>query len=220
MQLPKTESGFFMIYSTLLVIHITAGFVALIGAAGAITTKTFIDNHNWHIRFGRSFFYGMVLVFVTTLPMTILRPNLFLFLIGIFSFYLAWSGWRMAVNRSGVAQGRDLMATLIMGCAAFLMIGWGSWLVFTGNGNGITLIVFGVIGGVFSIGDFRQYTRGPVKGKDRISAHLSAMMGATIAAVTAFLVVNIQTDPVWIAWIAPTAVIVPFIVYLNRKVLR
>lgn len=206
-----------MIYTFLLVIHITAGFAALIGAAGAVTTKTLIANHGWHLRFGRSFFYGMVGVFLTTLPMTIIRPNLFLFLIGIFSFYLAWSGWRMAVNRTGVAQGRDLMAILIMGCAAFMMIGWGGWIFTNGDGNGVTLIVFGAIGGVFALRDIRRYTQGPVKDKERISAHLTAMMGATIAAVTAFLVVNIQTDPVWIAWIAPTVAITPFIFYLNRN---
>jgi len=209
-----------MIYSTLLVIHIIAGFTAIFGAAGAITTKTLIPNHSWHICFGRAFFYGMVLVFLTTLPMTIIRPNLFLLLIGIFSIYLAWSGWRMAVNRTGIAKGRDLMAILIMACAAFMMIGWGGFLVFTGDGNGITLIVFGAIGSIFSISDFRQYTLGPVKGKERISAHLSAMMGATIAAVTAFLVVNVQTDPVWIAWIAPTVVITPFIVYQNQRLYK
>ncbi len=45
------------------------------------------------------------------------------------------------------------------------------------------------------------------------------MMGASIAAATAFLVVNIQTNPVWITWIAPTVVITPLIIYLNRRVL-
>lgn len=208
-----------MIYNLLLIIHIIAGFAALLGAAGAVSTKTFIPNHNWHIRFGRTFFYGMVLVFLTTIPMTLLRPNIFLLLIGIFSFYLAWSGWRMAVNRTGEATFADLLGMIIMGCAALMMIGWGSWIFVSGDGNGVTLIVFGAIGGGFALKDLSQYTKGPVKGKERISAHLSAMMGATIAAITAFLVVNIQTDPVWVAWIAPTVVVVPFIVYLNRKVL-
>lgn len=123
----------------------------------------------------------------------------------------------MAVNRSGVARGRDLIAILIMGCAAFIMIGWRSWLVFTGDGNGITLIMFGAIGSALSIHDFRKITLSPVKKNGRIRAHLTAMMGATIAAVTAFLVVKIQTDPVWIAWMALTVVISPFIFYLNRN---
>lgn len=209
-----------MIYNLLLITHITAGFAALIGAAGAVSTKTIIPNHLWHTRFGSVFFYGMVLVFLTTVPMTIIRPNIFLLLIGIFSFYLAWSGWRMAVNRSGDAKLADKLGIIVMGTAAVIMIGLGVWILSAGDGNGVTLTIFGAIGGGFSLKDYRQYKKGPVKGKERISAHLSAMMGATIAAVTAFLVVNIQTDPVWIAWIAPTAVIVPFIVYLNRKVLR
>lgn len=206
-----------MIYSTLLAIHIVAGFTALAGAAGAISTKTVVPSHTWHVRFGRFFFYGMLLVFLTTLPMAVIRPNIFLLLIGIFSFYLAWSGWRMAVNRSGKPQTADYAGTIIMGSAAILMIGLGSWVMATGNGNGVILIIFGAIGGGFTLKDVSQYRKGPVKGKDRISAHLTAMMGATIAAVTAFLVVNIQTDPAWIAWIAPTVVITPFIFYLNRN---
>jgi hypothetical protein len=80
-----------MLYSFLLILHIASGTAALFGAAGAIATKVIADNHKLHILSGRTFFYGMLLVFLTTVPMTILRPNLFLILIGIFSFYLAWS---------------------------------------------------------------------------------------------------------------------------------
>ena len=46
------------------------------------------------------------------------------------------------------------------------------------------------------------------------------MMAGTIATVTAVLVVNVATDPVWIAWIAPTVVITPFIFYWNKKLCR
>jgi|TARA_B100000929_G_scaffold281854_1_gene261253 hypothetical protein len=45
------------------------------------------------------------------------------------------------------------------------------------------------------------------------------MMAGTIATVTAVLVVNVATDPVWIAWIAPTVVITPFIFYWNKRTL-
>ncbi len=207
-----------MLYSILLIVHITSGTAALIGMTGAITAKVVVNHHKIHIFFGRLFIIGMLMVFLTTIPMTILRPNLFLLLIGIFSFYLAWNGWRMALNRNGKAQFSDIIGNIIMGCTSLMMIGWGCFILASGDGNGITLILFGCIGGAFALQNIRRYTRGPVKGSERIRAHLSAMMGASIAAITAFLVVNIQTDPVWVAWIAPTLAVTPFIVYMNRRV--
>jgi len=43
------------------------------------------------------------------------------------------------------------------------------------------------------------------------------MMGGTIAVITAVLA---DIEPVWIWWVLPTALIVPFIVWWNRKVLK
>lgn len=208
-----------MVYSVLLFIHIAAGSLALAGAAGAISTKVFDVKHKWHLLSGRIFFGGMALVFLTTLPMTLIRPNLFLFLIGIFSFYLAWSGWRKAVNRSGVPGFPEYAAVIIMGLTGLVMLGWGGKLIYTADGNGITLIVFGGIGSSLSFSDFLQFRKGPLKGIARIRGHLVSMIAATIAALTAFLVVNIETDPVWIAWLLPTVIITPLIVWMSRRLL-
>jgi len=206
-----------MVYASLLIIHIAAGTAALAGAAGAVATKVFNFNHRLHLISGRVFFYGMLFVFLTTVPMTMIRPNMFLLLIGVFSFYMAYSGWRKAVNRQGIAGPQDLLAILVMGATAMGMIGWGGYLTLSGEGNGVTLIVFGSIGAILAVNDIKNYTTGPLQGKERINAHLTNMMGATIAAVTAVLVVNIQTDPAWIAWIAPTIVLTPVIFWMVRK---
>lgn len=205
-------------YSLLLTIHIAAGFATLLGAAVAILTKIFDHPHRWHVFGGRTFFYGMTTVFLTALPMTFLKPNLFLFLIAVFSFYLAFSGWRRAINRRGKPHITDLGAMIIMGITCAGMIGRGGWLVWVDEGNGITLIVFGIIGWVLTLRNYMSYKSGPVTGKKRISAHLTMMMAAAIAAVTAFLVINIQTNPVWIAWIAPTLVITPIIFRMNKRI--
>jgi hypothetical protein len=45
------------------------------------------------------------------------------------------------------------------------------------------------------------------------------MLAGTIAAVTAFTVVNVSTEPAVLAWLGPTAIITPLIVYWNRRVL-
>ena len=44
------------------------------------------------------------------------------------------------------------------------------------------------------------------------------MMGGTIAVITAVLVVNPPSDPEWVWWVLPTALIVPVIFWWVRKV--
>jgi ABC-type branched-subunit amino acid transport system ATPase component len=45
-------------------------------------------------------------------------------------------------------------------------------------------------------------------------------LGGAIATLTAVLVVNVETEPVWLGWIAPTVVIVPMIVWRTFRVMR
>lgn len=206
-----------MIYPFLLTTHILAGAVALFGAFIAITTKLFDLAHKWHVLGGRAFFIGMMAVFLTALPMTYLKPNLFLFLIAIFSFYLPYTGWRYATNRTGKPNIADWGVLVLMCITATGLIGWGARFSWLGDNNGITLIVFGVIGLSLTVRDYQRFKKGPLKGKDRISAHLTMMMAAAIAAITAFLVTNIQTNPEWITWLAPTVVITPIIIWMNKR---
>ena len=58
------------------------------------------------------------------------------------------------------------------------------------------------------------------KGKERTSRHLTNMMGGTIAVITAVLVVNHPSEPEWVWWVLPTALITPVIFWWNRKVLK
>lgn len=46
------------------------------------------------------------------------------------------------------------------------------------------------------------------------------MMGGTIAVITAVLVVNVNIEPQWIAWVLPTLIITPVIAWWNIGVLR
>ena len=80
----------------LLSIHITAGFAALLSAFVATLSKSFDAAHKWHVISGKVFFIGMSVVFCTALPISIVRSNIFLLLIAIFSFYMTFSGWRYA----------------------------------------------------------------------------------------------------------------------------
>src|SRR5262249_23722902 len=92
------------IFYILLVIHITAGFISLFSALFAMLSTKGQTKHRF---FGKCFFYGMTTVFFTAVPLSLIKSNLFLFLIAIFSYYLALTGWRYAHNRNGVPAKLD-----------------------------------------------------------------------------------------------------------------
>lgn len=207
------------LYGTLLFIHIAGGFLALLSAVFAILSKTIDSAHKWHVWSGRVYFAGMATVFLTAIPMAVLKPNPFLFMIAIFSFYMALSGYRLARNRGGTPQAIDWFIAGIMAVTSVAMVLFGAYWLIGGETMGITIIVFGIIGAGFSLADIRTFRAGGLKGKERIAAHLQRMMGATIATLTAFIVTNFYIEPVFILWLAPTAIITPIITIWSYKIM-
>ena len=200
----------------LLVSHIFAGCISLIAAVFAVVSS---KGKQAHILAGRTYFWGMAVIFLTAIPMSISSSNVFLFLIAIFSFYLAYAGMRFARNRTGTANLFDWVAVGLMVFSGLAM--WFLALVYFMNNNSqyITLTVFGFI--VISLGymDFRSYRNKSAIGKQRIARHLTNMLAGTIAVITAVLVTNLSIEPVFILWILPTIIISPLIFWWNRKIL-
>jgi len=201
----------------LLIIHILSGSIALFSAALALSIE---KGKKFHIYSGKSYFWAMVIIFLTAIPMSIITSNVSLFLIAIFSFYLAFSGMRFARNRKGVPTLIDLIAVNLM-----FLSGAGMWILaiiyfMNNNSQFITLIVFGFLALFLGYGDFQTFKNQTAVGKERIAKHLTNMMGGTIAVVTAVLVVNPPTNPEWVWWLLPTAVLVPVIFWWNKKVLN
>jgi len=197
------------IYSILLAIHIAAGFTSLITAFASAATKVLPVAHRWHVCCGRVFFVGMCLIFATALPMSIMRPNMFLFLISFFSIYMAITGWRFARNRSGKPDRVDFVVAAVMFLVALGMLVRGVIMLNAGESRGWVMIVFGLIGMTLSASDFRIIRSGGLKGKARIAGHVSRMMGGTIATLTAFIVTNFRFDPMVVLWLAPGAIVGP-----------
>jgi len=200
----------------LLSIHILAGTIALLFAALAVSSE---KGKKLHVLSGRAYFWSMVGIFLTAIPMSIINSNLFLFLIAIFSFYLAFAGMRFAKNRKGIATTIDWIAVILM-----ILSGLGMWALaviyfINDNSQYITLFVFGFIALAIGYGDYGSHKNKAGIGKQRIAKHLTNMMAGTIAVVTAVLVVNVNIEPIWIWWLLPTAVITPIIFYWNKKTL-
>jgi len=203
--------------SILLPIHISAGAIALLCAALAVSSE---KGKKIHVLSGRTYFWCMIAIFLTAIPMSIINNNIFLFLIAIFSFYLAFAGMRFARNRKGIATTLDWIAVSLM-----ILSGLGMWILaaiyFTNdNSQYIVLLVFGFLAVFLGYGDYKSHKDKTATGKERITKHLTNMMGGTIAVITAVLVVNPPSDPEWIWWVLPTALIVPVIFWWNNKVLN
>ena len=200
----------------LLSIHILAGTIALLCAALAVSSE---KGKKFHVLSGRTYFWCMVGIFLTAIPMSIINSNTFLFLIAIFSFYLAFAGMRFAKNRKGIATTIDWIAVSLM-----ILSGLGMWALaityfISDNSQYITLLVFGFIALALGYGDYRSHKNKAATGKKRIAKHLTNMMAGTIAVITAVLVVNVNIEPIWIWWLLPTVVITPIISYWNNKTL-
>ncbi len=200
----------------LLSIHILAGTIALLCAALAVSSE---KGKKFHVLSGRTYFWCMVGIFLTAIPMSIINSNTFLFLIAIFSFYLAFAGMRFAKNRKGIATTIDWIAVSLM-----ILSGLGMWALaityfISDNSQYITLLVFGFIALALGYRDYRSHKNKTATGKERIAKHLTNMMAGTIAVITAVLVVNVNIEPIWIWWLLPTVVITPIISYWNKKTL-
>ena len=201
----------------LLPIHILAGITSLLCTALAVSSE---KGKKLHVLSGRTYFLGMVTIFLTAIPMSIISNNIFLFLIAIFSFYLAFAGMRFARNRKGVATILDWVAICLM-----IFSGIGMWILATiyflnSNTQYIVLLVFGFLSITLSYADFRSYKNNSAIEKERISRHLTNMMGGTIAVITAVLVVNPPFEPEWVWWVLPTVLITPVIFWWNFKILK
>ncbi len=201
----------------LLTIHILAGIIALLCAALAVSSE---KGKKLHVLSGKTYFWCMVAIFLTAIPMSIISSNIFLFLIAIFSFYLAFAGMRFARNRKGVANTLDWTAVGLM-----ILSGLGMWIlsaIYFSNNNSqyIVLLVFGFLAIALGYADYRSYKNKTATGKERISRHLTNMMGGTIAVITAVLVVNPPSEPEWVWWVLPTLLITPVIFWWNYKVLK
>ena len=189
--------------SGLLFLHVAAGFTALLAGFVALLTR---KGQRYHLWSGRVYFWSMALVASSALPLAVLRPNVFLFAVAIFSFYLAFTGYRVVIRRRRGQLGRatwldrTAIACLLLASTGLLLYGFGP-----GNGD-IAAIVFGGIGGLLGIRDLRGFSRAPASGEvgEWWRTHMIGMLGAYIATFTAFVVTNATFLPVLVRWLGPT----------------
>ena len=201
-----------------LFLHIVAGVIALLAAGAALG---FAKGSAWHRRAGLTYVLAMLAVTLTTFVLVAMRPNLFLFVIGVFSFYLVFTGWRAGALRDGRPRWPDHLAGAAMALTGAVMLAIGASRLFgVGGAQPVILLVFGSIGLTFALSDWRDWRRGPITGKARIARHLTRMLAGSIATITAAVVVNLSFLPPLVVWLGPTILITPLIFWWNARILR
>jgi hypothetical protein len=201
--------------------------VALITGPGALLS---MKGGRTHRMFGKLFFIFMIITGILALVVSNLpgHKNFFLFSVGIFSLYMVSSGYRyLALDNLHKGQKPEIidwLLTIAMAIFGFVLFIGGILqlckiysLGFGNNWFGIVLMVFGFLGLMMVKDDLKNY-RGKVEFRNQfILMHITRMVGANIAAFTAFMVVNNAILPPIVAWLSPTVVGIPIIIYWKRK---
>lgn len=199
--------------ATVLGLHVAAGVVALLAGLGALATT---KGGRTHRRAGRVYVGAMAVVVGTVPVLLALDPTtlrVFLALVAVFSGYLAFSGYRVLSRKrpADAAAPVDWAAAGLVVAACLALGGWGVALLVAGDSFGLVMAVFGAIGLSFGGTDLRAFRA--AAGGEWLVDHLSRMVGAYIATVTAVSAVNLTMVPRVVAWLWPTAVGVPLILY-------
>ena len=161
----------------------------------------------------------MSTIFVTAIPLSLLGEfNPFLFVIAIFSFYLAFSGYRQGRDRNGAREQIDKALGIFITATSILFYSMAVSLYLIEDSMWITSVIFGSIALVFSINDFRRMkiVERP-NFYDKTNLHLNLMLAGTIATTTAFIVTIEPFSTLWLNWVAPTIVGTPIIIYFSNR---
>src|SRR5580658_9204826 len=109
-------------------VHVSAGMLSFVLAPIALATA---KGGKQHKRWGMVYFWSMGVVAATALPMALFRPVLFLALVAVFSFYLAFAGYRATrlkeLARGGNAAPIDWIAAVICFGASACLAGFGAF---------------------------------------------------------------------------------------------
>lgn len=193
------------IFNILLGLHISAGFAALVLGLIPMLGK---KGGRTHRQTGLGYVIAMTLVFITAVWISLLKQNSFLLSIGVFSYYLTFTGFR-AIRRKGSRSLIDLLAASLAGLVTMSMAGTGAYLIWgQGSGQGWVLLIFGSLGGLFALRDLaKEIQRSvPLDSTQRIRHHIIRMGGSYIATFSAFAVTNFEFLPPLVNWLLPTAV--------------
>ena len=182
----------------LLISHASAGLITLITGIIAMLSPKRLKIHR---PAGSVFYYAMWYVVLSAFTLAFIKDNVFLFLVGTLTFYTNISGIRALRYYKGTAKSKwpDVLSwtisfLLVSGIESYLLKTYG----FRFDGAFVVIHVFSIVLFGNLIQDFNRLRKKSTK-TEHLLAHIGKMGGTFIAAITAALVQNIQSDPVWVA---------------------
>ena len=211
-----------ILFKIVLSFHILGGLTGLTTGAINLIRKKGDKNHR---AVGKIFTYGMLTAGGSSLLLSALHPNYFLFNVGVFTIYLVGTGKRYIhakmMGKGGKPALIDWALTIGMMLSGLVLAGFGVYHLIGGNMFGIVFIVFAFVGLRAVKDDFDNYSGKPKEKNFWLLAHILRMTAGYIAATTAFLVVNYKYLPIElpsvVVWLLPTIIFTPLIIRWTRK---
>ncbi len=197
-------------------IHAILGGLGLLAGAWALMVT---KGGKYHRAAGKIFFVSMQIGVVLSMCIALLpgHKSLFLFLIGWFTLYMMWAGVLiLRVSKVRNPGWPHYLVTISMVVSAAGMIFLAIKNLVAGGQAGWVLGVFGGIGLSLSLQDLRFFKQVPKQPVLRIHSHIGRMVGAYIAAFTAFLVAGVKFHGL-VPWLLPTVLGTLAIIYWTRK---
>lgn len=206
------------VFKVFLILHVITGAIGLLLGSFILIRK---KGDKVHKKLGRIFAIAMIINGLSAFVLSYIHPNIFLFIVGVFSVYLASSGYRM-ISLKNISNGQkpkiidySLTFLMLIACLAFLYIGITNLI--SGVYFGSILCMFGLISFRLCYSDYKLYTGKMTDDLQWLKNHIGRMTGAYIASLTAFLVVNNTLLPPFLAWSLPTIIGLFFIIRTIRK---
>jgi len=206
----------------LVIIHVIAGAGALIFGAIAFGLRKKTPKHK---PIGKIYFWCMTVVFITAMIVSIAKGLLFLFLIGIFSYYSTIIAYR-ALRLKNLEGGQkplkiDWFIEILAGLTFLGMVVFGIY-IFSKNQNYGALVpfIFGCFGLLSVRTNIKLFMNRPKETLYWLKKHIGHMMGSYIGAFTAFLVNQTEHIPInpTLLWFLPALIIVPVMRMEMKKV--
>ncbi|MBK9283794.1 MAG: hypothetical protein IPM51_05675 [Sphingobacteriaceae bacterium] len=203
--------------SVLLIIHIIAGATALLCGLLAILFRKKVLIHK---RVGKVYFYSMTVVFITAISISVMKGNVFLFCVAVFTYYACLTAYRsLRLKKLHLDQNPAWYDWLIEAVFGTIHLGFVIFALLVINKNptfGTISLVFGLIGVRLNISTIFRLKRKKLVYKNYwLLAHIGGMLGSYIGTITAFVVNNSRLIPLppIVLWLGPTVIIVPLIAY-------
>ena len=201
-----------MVFGTALVMHIAGGTIALLAGPVAMRAR---KGGTLHRMAGRSYAAAMACTTGSALYLALVTRNRLLLVIAVFSFFLAYTGWR-ALWQKHLHEGRGARWFDWLVAAGTLLFSAGLLAAGLVTGREATDLFFGSLGVALAIRHMRELT-GRVRPGGWVVRHMIGMSAAYIATVSAFAVVSLRFLPAPVTFIVPTLIGTPLIVWTARR---